>query len=98
MDVLSIITLILGFSMLLIGLAIWIGKKPEVIAGYDPDKCADPEKLATTVGIGLTLMGFASMALGLAGALFNVSAAPMIGLVIVPVVGVVVLVFLTRGL
>ncbi len=98
MDVLSIITMVLGFSMLLIGLAIWIGKTPEVIAGYNPDKCPDPEKLATTVGIGLTLMGFGSMSLGVAGALFDVSAAPIIGLVIVPVVGVFALVFLTRSL
>lgn len=98
MDVLSIITIILGFSMLLIGLAIWIGKSPDAIAGYDPEKCADPEKLAQTVGVGLTLMGFASMALGLAGELLGISSAPLLGLVAVPVVGVFVLVFLTRGL
>ena len=96
MDVLSIITIILGFSMLLIGLAIWIGKSPDIIAGYDKDKCQDPEGLAETVGKGLTVMGFASMGLGLAGALFGVSSAPMVGLIVVPVVGSVLLVFLAR--
>ena len=98
MDVLSIITIILGFSMLLIGLSIWIGKTSEVIAGYDGKRSADPEKLAQTVGVGLSIMGFASISMGLAGELFGLTIAPLVGLVVVPVVGVFALVFITRGL
>ncbi len=98
MDVLSIITIILGFSMLLIGLSIWIGKTPELIAGYDEERSADPEKLAQTVGVGLSIMGFASISMGLAGELFDLTIAPLVGLVVVPVVGVFALVFITRGL
>lgn len=98
MDVLSVLTMIIGFSMLAIGLAIWIGKNPDIIAGYDAETCPDPERLSMIVGQGLTLMGLGSMALGLAGELFGLANAALIGLIGVPVVGAMALVLLTRDL
>ncbi len=96
MNIAAILAIVLGFSMLLIGLSIWTGKALDIIAGYQKESFEDPQGLARAVGVGMTLMAFLIMALGIAGELLDDSALALVGLLVVPAVGSVALAFYSR--
>ncbi len=96
MNIAAILAIVLGFSMLLIGLSIWTGKALDIIAGYNKETCEDPQGLAKAVGVGMTLMAFLIIALGFAGEVMDDSSVALVGLVVVPAVGSVALAFYAR--
>ncbi|GEM_PF-1986004 len=97
MNITAILAIVLGFSMLLIGLSIWTGKALDIIAGPNNENREDSQGLARTVGVGMTLMAFLIIALGFTGEVLDNSAVALVGLLVVPAVGSVALAFFARG-
>ncbi|WP_206633405.1 DUF3784 domain-containing protein [Methanoculleus taiwanensis] len=62
MDVLYIITELIGFVMLGLGYLIRFRGRVELIAGYDEKRVRDPEGLARFVGTNLLLLGAGAFA------------------------------------
>ncbi len=85
LDVLAVLTLVFGFSMLLIGIAILTKGEDD-----DPpqDTAADGDGLARSVGRGLSLMGLALMVIGTASNFIDMTSITTVAFIVVPTVGI----------
>ncbi len=91
MEIISLVTILIGLLFLLIGYLVRSKQMVEIIAGYDPNKVKDEKGLAKWVGSNLLLMGLLGLLIGGLGFIF-----PQINTILVIGFGVVIVILAIR--